>query len=119
VVITLAGCGLGEPVVHGEDREHPLQVLVGAGGYNIAIPEGVRPGDPWTASFGQFTPCVMTGEGPLTITDVTWTADPGLEPTSVETYVVTSDGATFAPSPAIVGSPTEPCPLSHGGDREA
>ncbi|GHH69074.1 hypothetical protein GCM10017772_13470 [Promicromonospora soli] len=118
VVFTLTGCGLGEPVVHGDDRKHPLRVLVGAGGGNLDIPDGVRPGDPWTASFGGFTPCVMTGEGPLTITDVTWAADPGLEPTSVETYVVTSDGATFAPYPAIIGSPTEPVSPESWGEIE-
>lgn len=108
VVLALAGCGSGEPVVHVDDRSHPLRVLVGAGGYNLAVPDDVQPGDPWTGSFGGFTPCVMEGEGPLTITDVTWAADPGLEPTSVDTYVVTFDGATFATNPAIVGSPEEP-----------
>lgn len=108
VALALTGCGSGEPVVHGDDRRHPLRVLVGAGGNNLAVPDGVQPGGPWTASFGQFTPCVMNGDGPLTITDVTWTADPGLEPTSVKTYVVTWDGATFAPSPGIVGSLSEP-----------
>jgi hypothetical protein len=108
VAVAVAGCGPSEPVVHGDDRKHPLRVLAGGGGSNLDIPDGVRPGQPWTASFGQYTPCVMTGEGPLTITDVTWAADPGLEPTSVETYVVTFDGGAFAPSPAIIGTPLDP-----------
>lgn len=108
VASALAGCGPSEPVVHGDDRTYPLRALVGSGGNNLAVPDGVQPGDSWTASFGGFTPCVMVGDGPLTITDVTWAADPGLEPTSVKTYVVTWDGATFAGSTGIVGSPSEP-----------
>ncbi|MCP2282934.1 hypothetical protein APR04_001837 [Promicromonospora umidemergens] len=58
----------------------------------------------------------MTGEEPLTVTDVTWRADSGLEPTSVETYVVTFDGATFAPSPGIIGTPAEPVSPESWGD---
>ncbi|MEU4385235.1 hypothetical protein [Promicromonospora sp. NPDC023805] len=110
-MLMLVGCAAGGVSEHRDDGpggdSHPLSIYGGGGGMSVLPPEGRHPGEPWSATFGSFIPC-LDDDRPMTISGFDWTSPAGLEPRSVVAYLRTFDRSETDPYLSMLGTPADP-----------
>jgi hypothetical protein len=106
-VIAVLGLG-GSSVERDVHRDMAGPLAVGGGGtVSLDRPEDLLPGHAWSGTHGSFLPCVAQGGGPIEITTVEWSSEPGLEPVSVVAVVRTFDSTTDMPIGSASGTATD------------
>lgn len=106
--LVLVACSSGAGA-RPDDLQNPLSLsYTGSGAISINKPSETFEGEAWSGTFGSFLPCVAQGDGPIEITGMEWSSEPGPEPTSVAVYVRTFDGDTDSPIGSMRGTPEEP-----------
>ena len=110
--LMLVGCAAGGVTEHSDDGpggdSFPLSIYGGGGGMSVLPPEGRQSGELWHATFGNFVPCLESGDSPVTVTDFDWSSTPGLEPRSVVAYLRTFDRSETDPWLSMLGTPVDP-----------